>query len=156
MQRGQAVVDPTTSDGFSDQERAAIRQRAEELRAEGRSGAKKADLEQAALDAIAAMPDDDRLIAERVHAIVTRVAPDLGPKTWYGFPAYANGKEVVCFFKSADKFGTRYAELGFNESARLDEGPMWPTAYAIVEWTPAVEAQVEALVRRAAGATVRP
>lgn len=137
--------------GFSKQEREAMRQRAEELRAE-KGGRKKADDLQAVLDAIAEMSDQDRVLAERVHAIVTREAPDLLPRTWYGFPAYADGKDVVCFFKAAGKFDTRYAELGFNESAQLDDGPMWPTAYAIVEWTSAVENQVEHLVRKAVAA----
>lgn len=141
----------TTSDGFSEQERKAMRERAEELRNEGRGGKKKVELLQAALDAIAEMSEEDRLLAERVHAVVTRVAPQLGVKTWYGFPAYTRGKDVVCFFKAASKFDTRYAELGFNETAHLDDGPMWPTAYALVEWTDEVEAAVEDLVRRAAG-----
>lgn len=135
--------------GFSEQELAAIRQRAEELRAEGRSGRKKADLEQAALKAIADMAEGDRQIAERVHAIVTRVAPDLTAKTWYGFPAYADGKDVVCFFTSREKGGTRYPVLGFNDVARLDNGLMWPTSYAIVGWSPEVEERVEKLIRRA-------
>lgn len=136
------------SDGFTDAERAAMKQRAEELRAE-RGGRKKADNLQAALDAIAGMPDDDREIAERVHAIVTRVAPHLLARTWYGMPAYADGKDVVCFFQSADKFDARYATLGFNDAARLDDGAMWPTTYAIVAWTDEVAARVEELVRTA-------
>ena len=138
----------TTSDGFTEAERAAMKQRAEELRAE-RGGRKKADNLQAALDAIAAMPDPDRQIAERVHAVVTRVAPDLLAKTWYGMPAYADGKDVVCFFQSADKFDARYATLGFNDAARLDDGDMWATSYAIVAWTDVVEARVEELVSAA-------
>ena len=138
----------TTSDGFSEAEREAMRQRAEELRAE-RGGGKKADALQATLDAIAAMPDADRVIAERVHAIVTRVAPHLLARTWYGMPAYADGKHVVCFFQGAAKFDTRYATLGFNDSARLDDGEMWPVAFALVAWTDAVAERVEALVRGA-------
>jgi uncharacterized protein YdhG (YjbR/CyaY superfamily) len=138
----------TASDGFSRSEREAMRQRAEELRAE-RGGRKKADNLQAALDAIAEMPDDDRAIAERVHSIVTRVAPQLLPRTWYGMPAYADGKDVVCFFQGAAKFDARYATLGFNDRARLDDGDMWPVTFAIVSWTGAVEERVEALVRRA-------
>jgi uncharacterized protein YdhG (YjbR/CyaY superfamily) len=138
----------TASEGFTEAERAAMRQRAEELRAE-RGGRKKADNLQAALDVIAGMPDDDREIAERVHAIVTRVAPHLLARTWYGMPAYADGKDVVCFFQSADKFDARYATLGFNDAARLDDGDMWPTAFAIVAWTDAVELRVEQLIRSA-------
>jgi uncharacterized protein YdhG (YjbR/CyaY superfamily) len=142
--------DLTVSDGFSKAEREAMKQRAEELRAE-RGGRKKADGLQAALDAIAEMPDDDRAIAERVHAIVTRVAPDLLARTWYGMPAYANGKEVVCFFQAAAKFEARYATLGFNDRARLDDGDMWPVSFAIVNWTDAVEERVEELIGRAVG-----
>ena len=141
----------TESDGFSVEERAAMRQRAAELRAEGKKGAKKADALQAALDSIAAMAPDDRALAERVHAAVTSAAPELSPKTWYGMPAYANedGK-VVVFFKDAGKFKSRYATLGFEEAANLDDGPMWSTSYALTEWTPAVEKKVVALVKAAA------
>jgi uncharacterized protein YdhG (YjbR/CyaY superfamily) len=138
----------TVSDGFSQAERDAMSQRAQELRAE-RGGRKKADNLQAALDAIAAMPDADRVIAERVHAIVSRVAPQLLARTWYGMPAYAEGNDVVCFFQGAAKFDTRYATLGFNDRARLDDGAMWPVAFAIVDWTDAVEQRVEELVRTA-------
>jgi uncharacterized protein YdhG (YjbR/CyaY superfamily) len=140
----------TKSDGFSEAERAAMKARAQELKAQGRSGEKKAENERAVLDAIAEMPDDDRLIAERIHALVTTNAPELLPKTWYGMPAYANqdGK-VVCFFKAASKFDGRYAVLGFEDAARLDDGPMWPVVFAIVEWTPAVEKKVVALVKKA-------
>lgn len=138
--------------GFSEAERAAMRERAQELKAQGRSGQKKADNEKAVLDAIAEMPDDDRLLAERIHALVTTKAPQLLPKTWYGMPAYANDDgKVVCFFKAAAKFDGRYAVLGFEESASLDEPQMWPVAFAIVEWTPAVEKKVGALVKTAAG-----
>lgn len=138
--------------GFSDSERAAMRARAEELRAQGRSGSKAADDLEAALDAIAAMDHDDRVLAEHVHAVVTRVAPDLRPRTWYGFPAYADGKRVVCFFTSAEKGGARYAVLGFADAARLDDGAMWPTAFAITAWDDEVEARVADLVRRAVAA----
>ena len=138
----------TVSEGFSKAEREAMKQRAEELRAE-RGGRKKADDLQAVLDAIAVMPDDDRAIAERVHAIVTRVAPGLLARTWYGMPAYADGKDVVCFFQGAAKFEARYATVGFND--QLDEGDMWPVSYAIVNWTDAVEQRVEELVREAVG-----
>ena len=136
------------SSGFTDAEREAMRRRAEELRAE-RGGRKKADNLQATLDAIAEMPDDDRKIAERVHAIVTRVAPQLLPKTWYGMPAYADGKDVVCFFQAADKFDARYAVVGFTDSARLDDGDMWPTSFAVVAWTDAVAKRIEEMVREA-------
>ncbi|MGA8040942.1 MAG: hypothetical protein WCA93_12620 [Acidimicrobiia bacterium] len=141
----------TKSGGFTPEERAAMKQRAAELRAEGKKGAKKADALQAALDSIAAMSPDDRAIAERVHAIVTSTAPHLSPKTWYGMPAYANedGK-VVIFFKDAGKFDSRYATLGFEEAAKLDDGPMWPTSYALTDWTPAVEKKVAAMVKAAA------
>jgi len=149
-----AKTNPTTttgSEGFSAEERAAMKQRAAELRAEGKQGAKKADALQAALDSIAAMAPDDRALAERVHAAVTSTAPQLSPKTWYGMPAYANedGK-VVVFFKDAGKFKSRYATLGFEEAAKLDDGPMWPTSYALKEWTPAVEKDIVALVEAAA------
>ena len=136
------------SDGFSAAERDAMRQRADELRAE-RGGRKKADNLQAALDAIAEMPDADRAIAERFHAIVTRAAPHLLPKTWYGMPAYAEGKDVVCFFQGAAKFETRYATIGFNDTAQLDDGDMWPVSFAIVDWTEEVEARVDELIRKA-------
>ena len=141
----------TESDGFSAEERMAMKQRAAELRAEGKKGAKKADARQAALDSIAAMAPPDRALAERVHAAVTSTASELSPKTWYGMPAYANedGK-VVVFFKDAGKFKSRYATLGFEEAAALDDGAMWPTSYALTEWTPAVERKVVALVRAAA------
>ena len=144
------AANKTDSDGFSAEERAAMKQRAAELRAEGKKGAKKADALQATLDAIAAMAPEDRSLAERVHATVTTTAPELSPKTWYGMPAYANedGK-VVVFFKDAGKFKSRYATLGFEEAANLDEGPMWPTSYAVIEWTPAVEKTVVALVQAA-------
>src|SRR5919205_3863035 len=118
----------TESDGFSAEERAAMKQRAAELRAEGRQGAKKADALQAALDSIAAMAPDDRALAERVHATVTSTAPQLSPKTWYGMPAYANedGK-VVLFFQDSGKFNYRYSTLGFQDEANLDDGDIWPT-----------------------------
>jgi uncharacterized protein YdhG (YjbR/CyaY superfamily) len=140
--------DLTVSDGFSAAEREAMKQRAEELRA-GRGGRKKADDLQAALDAIAAMPEGDRVIAERIHAIVTRIAPHLLARTWYGMPAYADGKDVVCFFQAAAKFDARYATLGFNDSARLDDGDLWPVTFAIVAWNDAVEERVASLVQAA-------
>ena len=138
------------SGGFSEAERAAMKARAQELKAQGRSGQKKADNEQAVLDTIGEMPDADRAIAERIHALVTANAPELLPRTWYGMPAYAqpDGK-LICFFKAASKFDGRYAMLGFEDAAALDDGPMWPVVFAIVEWTPAVEKKVVALVKTA-------
>jgi uncharacterized protein YdhG (YjbR/CyaY superfamily) len=138
------------SDGFSEAERAAMKERAKELKAQGRSGQKKADNERAVLDAIAEMPDADRTLAERLHALVTANASELLPKTWYGMPAYANADgKVVCFFKAAAKFEGRYAVLGFEDAATLDDHPMWPVVFAIVEWTPEVEKEVVALVKAA-------
>jgi len=142
---------PTTeSDGFSAEERAAMKERAAELRAEGKKGAKKADGLQAVLDAIAKMDPADRALAERVHVTVTENAPDLSPKTWYGMPAYANedGK-VVLFFKNAGKFNERYSTLGFEGSANLDDGDLWPTSYALQQWSPAAEKKVVELVKAA-------
>jgi uncharacterized protein YdhG (YjbR/CyaY superfamily) len=147
---GASIEEPTVSDGFSDAEREAMKQRAEELRAE-RGGRKKADDLEAALDAIAAMPDEDRVLAERIHATVTRLAPHLLARTWYGMPAYAEGKDVICFFQAASKFDARYATLGFNDGARLDDGEMWPVTFAIIAWTDAVAERVEELVRAAVG-----
>ena len=140
----------TPTRGFSAAERAAMAERAAELRAEGKKGAKKADELQAALDAIAAMEPKDRVLAERVHAIITTTAPGLSPKTWYGMPAYANavGKVVVAF-KNSGKFNTRYSTLEFQDPAALDEGDMWPVSYAIATWSPVVEAKVAKLVKAA-------
>lgn len=140
----------TDSDGFSADERAAMKQRAAELRAEGRKGAKKADGLQAVLDAIAQMTPDDRTLAERVHMTVTTAAPGLSPKTWYGMPAYANddGKIVVAF-KNSGKFGQRYSALEFQDSAKLDKGDMWSVSYALHSWSPKVAKKVTKLVNRA-------
>lgn len=135
--------------GFTKHEREAIRQRATELRDQSRGGAKKADELQAVLDAIAEMPDSDRRLAERVHAVVTRVAPQLHVKTWYGFPAYADGKDVICFFTSGERGNARYATLGFNDDAQLDDGPMWPNAYALIDWDDDVEQRVTDLITAA-------
>ena len=146
--------DDRTAGGSSDVEREAMRRRAEELRAEGRGGAKKADLLQACLDTIAGLPEPDRGLAERVHAVVVHEAPHLLVKTWYGFPAYADGKDVVVFFQQASRFGSRYSTLGFNDTARLDDGDIWPTSYALIGWSDDVKARVVDLVRRATGATV--
>jgi uncharacterized protein YdhG (YjbR/CyaY superfamily) len=139
------------SAGFSAEERAAMKERAQELQAEGRRGSRsgKADGEAALLAKIAEMQGSDRAMAERVHAIVTAAAPALSPKTWYGMPAYAKDGAVVCFFQSAEKFQSRYATFGFNDAAKLDEGSMWPTSFALKELTPEDEATIEALVRKA-------
>ncbi len=138
------------SDGFSAEERAAMKERAAELRAEGKKGAKKADGLQAVLDAIEKMAPEDRAIAERVHMSVTSSAPELAPKTWYGMPAYANGDgKVVVFFQDAGKFKYRYSTLGFQDVANLDDGDLWPTSYAIKKWSPAVEKQIAKLVKAA-------
>jgi uncharacterized protein YdhG (YjbR/CyaY superfamily) len=145
-----ATTSTTVSDGFTPEERAAMKERAAELRAEGRKGAKKADGLQAVLDRIAQMAPEDRALAERVHVTVTAAAPDLSPKTWYGMPAYTNADgKVVVFFQEAGKFGTRYSTLGFQDSAKLDDGDMWPVTYALRNWTPAVEEKVAELVRTA-------
>ncbi|MFC7549164.1 iron chaperone [Plantactinospora sp. GCM10030261] len=139
-----------TSDGFSAEERAAMKERAAELRAEGKKGAKKADGLQAVLDRIAEMAPDDRVLAERVHVAVTTTAPELSPKTWYGMPAYANAEgKIVVFFQDAGKFNYRYSTLGFQEAANLDDGDMWPASYALQKWSPAVEKKVVELVKAA-------
>jgi uncharacterized protein YdhG (YjbR/CyaY superfamily) len=140
----------TESDGFSAEERAAMKERAAELRAEGKKGAKKADGLEAVLDSIAKMAPEDRALAERVHMAVTAAAPALSPKTWYGMPAYAdeNGK-VVVFFQDSGKFKYRYSTLGFQEAANLDDGDLWPVSYALQEWSPVVEKKVVELVTAA-------
>jgi uncharacterized protein YdhG (YjbR/CyaY superfamily) len=134
------------SKGFTDEERAAMKERAKELKAE----AAKADGEKAVLTKIAEMPDPDRAMAKRIHAIVKANAPALSPKTWYGMPAYANEEgKVVCFFTAADKFKSRYATLGFDDSANLDEGVMWPLSFALKKVTTAEEKKIAALVKKA-------
>ena len=140
----------TDPGGFSAQERAAMKKRAAELRAEGKKGAKKADGLQAVLDSIAQMAPADRALAERVHMTVTATAPELSPKTWYGMPAYANedGK-IVVFFQDAGKFNYRYSTLGFQDAANLDDGDVWPVSYALNKWSPAVENKVAELVKAA-------
>ena len=142
---------PQESKGFTDEERAAMKERAQELKAERRRGsrAKKAEGEGDVLAKIAEMPPSDRAMAERVHAIVKASAPDLAPKTWYGMPAYAKDGKVVCFFQSADKFKARYATLGFSDRANLDEGAMWPTSFALRELTAADETRIAELVKQA-------
>lgn len=138
------------SDSFSAEERAAMKERAAELRAEGKKGAKKADGLQAVLDKIAEMAPEDRVLAERVHVAVTTTAPELSPKTWYGMPAYANedGK-IVVFFQDSGKFNYRYSTLGFQDAANIDDGDMWPVSYALQAWSPVVEKKVVELVRAA-------
>jgi uncharacterized protein YdhG (YjbR/CyaY superfamily) len=141
-----------TSEGWTDEERGAMKERAKELKAGGArrgSRADKADGESAVLEKIAEMPEPDRALAERLHAIIKASAPALSPKTWYGMPAYAKDGKVVCFFQSAHKFNSRYATFGFNDVANLDEGAMWPTAFALTELTAADEARIGALVKKA-------
>ncbi|KGN33211.1 hypothetical protein N802_14280 [Knoellia sinensis KCTC 19936] len=145
-------TESSTKSGFNAEERAAMKERAKELRAEAKGAKDRAKGEADLQSKIAEMPEDDRALATAIHRIVTETAPDLMPKTWYGMPAYAdaNGK-VICFFKAASKFGVRYGELGFNEDAALDDGTMWPTAYAITELTPAHENLIATLVAKAVG-----
>jgi len=138
------------SKGFSDEERAAMKERAKELKAEARADKDKAAGESAVLAKIAEMPEPDRAMAKRLHAIVKASAPDLWPKTWYGMPAYAKDGKVVCYFTAASKFNSRYATFGFNDVANLDEGAMWPTSFALKELTAAEEAKIAALVKKAA------
>jgi len=135
--------------GFTREEQAAMRERARELKAEERASKNRAAGESDLLSKIAEMPKADRVIAERIHAIVSENAPDLWPKTWYGMPAYARDGKVVVFFRSADKFKERYAMLGFNETANLDDGAMWPVAYAVTELTAADEKKIAKLVKKA-------
>jgi uncharacterized protein YdhG (YjbR/CyaY superfamily) len=140
----------TESDGFSAEERAAMKKRAAELRAEGKQGAKKADGLQAVLDSIAEMAPADRGLAERVHVTVIATAPGLSPKTWYGMPAYVNADgKVVVFFQNAGKFNYRYSTLGFQDAANLDDGDVWPVSYALKKWSPAVEKKIAELVTAA-------
>jgi uncharacterized protein YdhG (YjbR/CyaY superfamily) len=137
------------SKGFSDEERGAMKNRAQELKAEARANKDKAEGESAVLAAIAGMREPDRGMARRLHAIIKASAPALSPKTWYGMPAYARDGKVVCFFQSAQKFNTRYATFGFNDAANLDEGALWPVAFALKALTPAEEARISALVKKA-------
>jgi uncharacterized protein YdhG (YjbR/CyaY superfamily) len=141
----------TTFEGFTAEERAAMKERARELKASSRRGprAAKADGESDVLAKIAEMREADRVLAERVHAIIKATAPDLSPRTWYGMPAYGRDGKIVCFFRSAQKFGTRYATLGFSDQAHLDDGAMWPTDFAVTEMTADVEARIAALVKNA-------
>lgn len=137
-------------EGFSDEERAAMQERAKELKA-AKQRSSKADGEADVLTQIAAMAEDDRAIAERLHALMKEIAPELSPKTWYGMPAYARDGKVICFFQAASKFKTRFATLGFSEHAKLDDGTMWPTAFAITRLSDQEAKQITALVQRALG-----
>jgi uncharacterized protein YdhG (YjbR/CyaY superfamily) len=134
---------------FSDEEKAAMKERAREQKAEARRGGAKADGESDVLAKIAEMPASDRAMAERLHALIKASAPDLSPKTWYGSPAYAKDGKVICFFQSSAKFKTRYTTLGFSDDAKIDEGTMWPTSFALTELTAANEARIRALVKKA-------
>ncbi|WP_371656382.1 MULTISPECIES: iron chaperone [unclassified Streptomyces] len=145
-------TDSSGYEGFTAEERAAMKDHAKELKAAGRRKSradKAAEAEQDVLAKIAEMPDPDRIMAERVHAVITANAPALAPKLWYGMPSYALDGKVVCFFQSAEKFKTRYATLGFSDQAKLDESPMWASAFALTEVTAEVEARIAALVKQA-------
>ncbi len=135
--------------GFTDEERAAMKERAKELKAEARANKNRAEGESDVLAKIAEMPEPERAMAKRLHEIIKASAPVLSPKTWYGMPAYAKDGKIVCFFQCAQKFNTRYATLGFNDTATLDEGDMWPVAFALKELTAAEEARIGALVKKA-------
>ena len=137
------------SKGFTDEERAAMKERAKELKAEARANKNKAEGESDVLARIAELPEPERAMATRLHEIIKASAPVLSPKTWYGMPAYARDGKIVCFFQSAQKFNTRYATLGFSDTANLDEGDMWPTSFALTELTAAAEARISALVKKA-------
>ena len=145
-----SAANKSSSQGFTDEEKAAMKERAKELKAEARANKNKAEGETAALAAIAAMPEPDRSMAARLHEIIKANAPGLAPKTWYGMPAYTDKDgNVICFFQNAQKFNARYATLGFNDKAKLDEGVMWPTSYALKELTTAEEAKIKALLKKA-------
>lgn len=147
-----ALKSSKASKVFTDEEREAMRERANEMKAEARRAGKagKAGDEEGVLAKIAAMPSPDRAMAERLHAIIKASAPELAPKLWYGMPAYAKNGNVICFFQNAQKFKTRYGTLGFSDKANLDEGNMWPTSFALKDLTPADEARITALVKKAA------
>ena len=156
MKDAQKSAKSTTSKSakvWTEEEQDAMKERAREQKAAARRGprANKADGESDVLAKIAEMPDSDRVIAERIHAVVKASAPALSPRTWYGMPAYARDGKVVCFFTSADKFKSRYATFGFNDDANLDEGNMWPTSFALTKLTAADEARIAALVKKAVG-----
>jgi uncharacterized protein YdhG (YjbR/CyaY superfamily) len=142
--------DTKKSDGFTAEEKAAMKERAKELKAEARANKKKEEGEKDLLEKVAEMPEPDRGMAQRIHELVTENAPDLWPKTWYGMPAYANADgKVICFFQAASKFGVRYATFGFQPDAKLDEGNMWPASFALIKVTPAEEKKIVALVKKA-------
>jgi uncharacterized protein YdhG (YjbR/CyaY superfamily) len=145
------ATDKSSKAGFTDAEMAAMKERARELKASSRRADDEASGERDVLAKIAEMPKPDRVMAERIHAVVKASAPGLAAKTWYGMPAYTKGGKIVCFFKAADKFKTRYATFGFEEAAGLDEGSMWPTSWALTKLTAADEARIAALVKKAAG-----
>lgn len=149
MKKNTSPDEQQPSDGFTAEERAAMKERVRELKAAARAGKDRVDGESAVLARIAEMPEPDRTMAERLHAIIKASAPTLIPKTWYGMPAYAREGKVICFFQSAQKFNTRYATLGFSDAAHLDEGAFWPVAFALKELTPAVEEMIVALVKKA-------
>ena len=145
------ATDDAAKGRFTEEERAAMKERAKELKATSRRAVDEADGERDVLAKIAEMPKPDRVIAERIHAVVKASAPALASKTWYGMPAYTKDGKIVCFFKAADKFKTRYATFGFEETANLDDGSMWPTSWALTKLTAADEARIGALVKKAAG-----
>jgi uncharacterized protein YdhG (YjbR/CyaY superfamily) len=147
--RGKVVQRPPKQTGFTDDERSAMKERAKELKDEQRQNANAIEAEAEVLAKIAEMPDSDRMMAERLHALIKRVAPVLAPRTWYGMPAYAKGGNVVCFFQGSHKFKARYATLGFSDKARLDDGAMWPTAFALRHLDTAGEKVVAALIKKA-------
>ncbi len=149
MNQDSTTENGKTSKGFTDVEKAAMKNRARELKAEARANKDREAGESAALAAIAEMQEPDRFMAQRLHALIKASAPDLSPKTWYGMPAYARDGKIICFFQPAQKFKTRYATFGFNDSANLDEGGMWPVAFALKELTAAEEARISALVKKA-------
>ena len=136
---------------FSDEERDAMKERVKEQKAEARRGAERADGERDALEKIAEMPESDRVMAQRIHELVKAAAPDLWAKTWYGMPAYTKNGKLICFFKSADKFKSRYATFGFEENATVDDGTMWPVAFALTKLTPADEKKITELIKKAVG-----
>lgn len=140
-----ATSGKASNDGFTAEERAAMKERAKELK----SASSKAEQENEVLEKIAAMPEPDRTIAEHIHALVKANAPELAAKTWYGMPAYSRDGKVLCFFQSAGKFSTRYSTFGFNDVANLDDGDLWAVGYAVKAWTPAVEAKITALIKQA-------
>jgi uncharacterized protein YdhG (YjbR/CyaY superfamily) len=141
----------TSSNGWTAEEKAAMKERAKEMKAEERASKDRAAGESDVLSKIAEMPDSDRVMAERIHAVIAATAPDLAPRTWYGMPAYAKDGKILCFFQAADKFKARYATFGFNDIASLDDGSMWPTSWALTKLTAADESRIAALVKNAVG-----